>query len=116
MDIYAFGICALEMAVVDIQGNGETKKKCISREAVLQAVEGLKDDSQRVSVTWSDESGIPDESGLPGGTIMWEGQKGKTPQLPPPISRLYLIRFNYCLHGQMSLSYRGKQLWGIDKS
>ncbi|PIK42028.1 putative nuclear receptor-binding protein-like [Apostichopus japonicus] len=47
VDIYAFGICALEMAVVDIQGNGETKKKCISREAVLQAVEGLKDDSQR---------------------------------------------------------------------
>lgn len=48
VDIYAFGICALEMAVVDIQGNGESKKKCISREAVLQAVEGLKDVYQKV--------------------------------------------------------------------
>lgn len=47
VDIYAFGICALEMAVVDIQGNGESKKKCISREAVLQAVEGLKDVYQK---------------------------------------------------------------------
>ncbi|KAJ8032986.1 Nuclear receptor-binding protein [Holothuria leucospilota] len=47
VDIYAFGICALEMAVVDIQGNGDSKKKCISRDAVLQAVEGLKDDYQK---------------------------------------------------------------------
>ena len=48
-DIYAFGICALEMAVVEIQTNSDTKKN-ISRESIDKAISKLEILRQRVSI------------------------------------------------------------------
>ena len=46
-DIYAFGICALEMAVVEIQTNSDSKKN-ISRESIDKAIQKLEIPRQRV--------------------------------------------------------------------
>ncbi|XP_072022348.1 nuclear receptor-binding protein-like isoform X2 [Amphiura filiformis] len=45
-DIYAFGICALEMSVVEIQTNSDTKKN-ISRESIDKAIKQLEIPEQR---------------------------------------------------------------------
>ncbi|XP_022102298.1 nuclear receptor-binding protein-like [Acanthaster planci] len=45
VDIYAFGICSLEMAVVEIPTNGDNKH--ISREAINNAIGQLEDPLQR---------------------------------------------------------------------
>ncbi|XP_033645184.1 nuclear receptor-binding protein-like [Asterias rubens] len=45
VDIYAFGICALEMAVLEIQTNGDNKH--ISREAIEKSIDQLEDPLQR---------------------------------------------------------------------
>ncbi|XP_060923616.1 nuclear receptor-binding protein-like [Limanda limanda] len=45
VDIYSFGMCALEMALLEIQGNGESYN--VSQEAVNNAIRLLKDPLQR---------------------------------------------------------------------
>ncbi|XP_030232950.1 nuclear receptor-binding protein [Gadus morhua] len=44
VDIYSFGMCALEMAVLEIQGNGESY---VSPEAIVHAIQSLEDPLQR---------------------------------------------------------------------
>ncbi|ENN75486.1 hypothetical protein YQE_08035, partial [Dendroctonus ponderosae] len=46
LDIYAFGMCALEMAALEIIGNGESGKK-VTEENVKQTIDLLEDDSQK---------------------------------------------------------------------
>uniref|UniRef100_A0A4W3IM34 Nuclear receptor binding protein 1 n=1 Tax=Callorhinchus milii TaxID=7868 RepID=A0A4W3IM34_CALMI len=45
VDIYSFGMCALEMAVLEIQGNGESSY--VSQEAINNAIQLLEDTLQR---------------------------------------------------------------------
>ncbi|KAM3625685.1 uncharacterized protein V6R79_016042 [Siganus canaliculatus] len=45
VDIYSFGICALEMALLEIQGNGESTY--VSQEAINSAIQLLEDPMQR---------------------------------------------------------------------
>ncbi|KAM7406310.1 hypothetical protein PAMP_000695 [Pampus punctatissimus] len=45
VDIYSFGMCALEMALLEIQGNGESSY--ISEEAISSAIQLLEDPLQR---------------------------------------------------------------------
>ncbi|NWW93546.1 NRBP protein, partial [Rhynochetos jubatus] len=47
VDIYSFGMCALEMAVLEIQGNGESSY--VPQEAINSAIQLLEDPLQRVS-------------------------------------------------------------------
>uniref|UniRef100_A0A8C5EV76 Nuclear receptor-binding protein-like n=1 Tax=Gouania willdenowi TaxID=441366 RepID=A0A8C5EV76_GOUWI len=44
VDIYSFGVCALEMALLEIQGNGESY---VSQEAINNAIQLLEDPLQR---------------------------------------------------------------------
>uniref|UniRef100_A0A671V746 Nuclear receptor-binding protein n=1 Tax=Sparus aurata TaxID=8175 RepID=A0A671V746_SPAAU len=45
VDIYSFGMCALEMALLEIQGNGESSY--VSQEAINNAIQLLEDPLQR---------------------------------------------------------------------
>uniref|UniRef100_A0A8C9YDC3 Nuclear receptor-binding protein n=1 Tax=Sander lucioperca TaxID=283035 RepID=A0A8C9YDC3_SANLU len=45
VDIYSFGMCALEMALLEIQGNGESS--FVSQEAINNAIQLLEDPLQR---------------------------------------------------------------------
>ncbi|XP_069461567.1 nuclear receptor-binding protein isoform X3 [Ambystoma mexicanum] len=45
VDIYSFGVCALEMAVLEIQGNGDSS--IVSPEAINNAIQSLEDSLQR---------------------------------------------------------------------
>uniref|UniRef100_A0A8C9UXM3 Nuclear receptor-binding protein n=1 Tax=Scleropages formosus TaxID=113540 RepID=A0A8C9UXM3_SCLFO len=45
VDIYSFGMCALEMAVLEIQSNGESSY--VSQEAIISAIHSLEDPLQR---------------------------------------------------------------------
>ncbi|XP_052390926.1 nuclear receptor-binding protein isoform X1 [Carassius gibelio] len=45
VDIYSFGMCALEMAVLEIQSNGESSY--VSQEAINSAIQSLEDPLQR---------------------------------------------------------------------
>ncbi|KAF3826452.1 hypothetical protein GH733_008977 [Mirounga leonina] len=45
VDIYSFGMCALEMAVLEIQGNGESSY--VPQEAISSAIQLLEDPLQR---------------------------------------------------------------------
>uniref|UniRef100_A0A673NJZ3 Nuclear receptor-binding protein n=1 Tax=Sinocyclocheilus rhinocerous TaxID=307959 RepID=A0A673NJZ3_9TELE len=45
VDIYSFGMCALEMAVLEIQSNGESSY--VSQEAINNAIQSLEDPLQR---------------------------------------------------------------------
>ncbi|KAG2468542.1 nuclear receptor-binding protein [Polypterus senegalus] len=45
VDIYSFGMCALEMAVLEIQGNGESS--FVPPEAISNAIQSLEDPLQR---------------------------------------------------------------------
>uniref|UniRef100_A0A8C7Z764 Nuclear receptor-binding protein n=1 Tax=Oryzias sinensis TaxID=183150 RepID=A0A8C7Z764_9TELE len=47
VDIYSFGMCALEMAVLEIQSNGDSSY--VSQEAINSAIQSLEDPLQRVS-------------------------------------------------------------------
>ncbi|CAG05517.1 unnamed protein product, partial [Tetraodon nigroviridis] len=47
IDIFSFGICALEMAVLEIQANGDS---VVSKEAIVNAGHSLEDPLMRVSV------------------------------------------------------------------
>ncbi|CAH1122588.1 unnamed protein product [Ceutorhynchus assimilis] len=46
IDIYAFGMCALEMAALEIIGNGESGKK-VTEENIQQTIDLLEDERQR---------------------------------------------------------------------
>ncbi|KAG8227296.1 hypothetical protein J437_LFUL004845, partial [Ladona fulva] len=46
MDIYSFGICALEMAALEIQGNGDSGS-LVTEEHINRTIEALEDPSQR---------------------------------------------------------------------
>ncbi|XP_030895371.1 nuclear receptor-binding protein isoform X3 [Leptonychotes weddellii] len=50
VDIYSFGMCALEMAVLEIQGNGESSY--VPQEAISSAIQLLEDPLQRVRIFW----------------------------------------------------------------
>ncbi|KTF93477.1 hypothetical protein cypCar_00027351, partial [Cyprinus carpio] len=52
VDIYSFGMCALEMAVLEIQSNGESSY--VSQEAINSAIQSLEDPLQRVSIDFQD--------------------------------------------------------------
>lgn len=45
VDIYSFGMCALEMALLEIQGNGDTSY--VSQEAIINAIQLLEDPLQK---------------------------------------------------------------------
>uniref|UniRef100_A0A3Q2Q275 Nuclear receptor-binding protein n=1 Tax=Fundulus heteroclitus TaxID=8078 RepID=A0A3Q2Q275_FUNHE len=45
VDIYSFGMCALEMAVLEIQSNGDSSY--VSQEAISSAIQSLEDPLQR---------------------------------------------------------------------
>ncbi|XP_071454507.1 nuclear receptor-binding protein [Hetaerina americana] len=46
MDIYSFGICALEMAALEIQGNGDSGS-LVTEDHINRTIEALEDPSQR---------------------------------------------------------------------
>ncbi|XP_066155220.1 nuclear receptor-binding protein homolog isoform X1 [Euwallacea fornicatus] len=46
LDIYAFGMCALEMAALEIIGNGESGKK-VTEENIRQTIDLLEDERQK---------------------------------------------------------------------
>lgn len=46
MDIYSFGICALEMAALEIQGNGETGG-IVTDEHIEKTIDSLEDSKQK---------------------------------------------------------------------
>lgn len=46
VDIFSFGMCALEMAVLEIQANGDTR---VTEEAIARARHSLSDPNMRVS-------------------------------------------------------------------
>ncbi|XP_047437252.1 nuclear receptor-binding protein-like [Mugil cephalus] len=48
VDIYSFGMCALEMALLEIQGNGESSY--VSQEAINNGIQLLEDPLQRVLI------------------------------------------------------------------
>lgn len=45
-DIYSFGICALEMAALEIQGNGESGSP-VTDEMISKTIDSLEDDQQK---------------------------------------------------------------------
>jgi nuclear receptor-binding protein len=46
IDIFSFGICALEMAALEIQGNGDSGT-IVSEEDINRTIESLDDDQQK---------------------------------------------------------------------
>lgn len=46
LDIYSFGICALEMAALEIQGNGDSGIK-VTEENIIKTLESIEDQAQR---------------------------------------------------------------------
>ncbi|ESO04859.1 hypothetical protein HELRODRAFT_185521 [Helobdella robusta] len=46
VDIYSFGICALEMAALDMSGNGETTHS-MTDDAIVKAIESIEDVQQK---------------------------------------------------------------------
>lgn len=46
MDIFSFGICALEMAALEIQGNGDTAVR-VTDEHIVKTIEGLENAQQK---------------------------------------------------------------------
>ncbi|NXG39328.1 NRBP2 protein, partial [Dromaius novaehollandiae] len=49
VDIFSFGMCALEMAVLEIQTNGDTR---VSEEAIVRARHSLDDPNMREFILW----------------------------------------------------------------
>lgn len=46
IDIYSFGMCALEMAALEIQGNGDSGN-IVTEENIAKTIDSLEDDQQR---------------------------------------------------------------------
>jgi nuclear receptor-binding protein len=46
MDLFSFGMCALEMAALEIQGNGDTGSM-VTEENVMRTVESLEESQQK---------------------------------------------------------------------
>lgn len=46
VDIYSFGMCALEMAALEIQGNGDSGN-VVTEENITKTVESLEDEQQK---------------------------------------------------------------------
>lgn len=46
VDIYSFGMCALEMAALEIQGNGDSTS-CVTDEQIQKTIDSLEDSKQR---------------------------------------------------------------------
>lgn len=46
LDIYSFGMCALEMAALEIQGNGDTGN-LVTDENIHKTIESLDDNAQK---------------------------------------------------------------------
>ncbi|KAF2893694.1 hypothetical protein ILUMI_12478 [Ignelater luminosus] len=46
IDVYSFGVCALEMAALEIQGNGDSGN-VVTEENITKTVDSLEDDQQR---------------------------------------------------------------------
>lgn len=46
MDIYSFGMCALETAALEIQGNGDSGSH-VTEEHIIRTVESLEDPRQK---------------------------------------------------------------------
>lgn len=46
VDIYAFGMCALEMAALEIQGNGDSGT-LVTDEHIQRTIDSLEDDQQK---------------------------------------------------------------------
>lgn len=46
VDIYAFGMCALEMAALEIQGNGESGN-VVTEDNINKTIDSLEDDQQK---------------------------------------------------------------------
>lgn len=47
MDVYSFGLCALEMAAVDMQGDDDAGGKLVSEKQIQQTIASLEDSNQR---------------------------------------------------------------------
>ncbi|XP_064626904.1 nuclear receptor-binding protein-like [Lineus longissimus] len=47
VDMYSFGICALEMATLHILGNGDSGQKYVPKEAIMKALDSLDDKLQQ---------------------------------------------------------------------
>lgn len=45
-DIYSFGICALEMAALEIQGNGDSGN-VVTEENIARTIDSLEDEQQK---------------------------------------------------------------------
>lgn len=46
MDIYSFGMCALEMAALEIVGNGDSGNK-VTEENIKKTIDSLEDEHQK---------------------------------------------------------------------
>lgn len=46
IDIYSFGMCALEMAALEIVGNGDSGNK-VTEENIIKTIESLEDEQQK---------------------------------------------------------------------
>lgn len=46
MDIFSFGMCALEMAALEIQGNGDSGS-LVTEENITRTIESLEDPQQK---------------------------------------------------------------------
>lgn len=46
LDIYSFGMCALEMAALEIQGNGDSGN-LVTDENITKTIDSLEDESQK---------------------------------------------------------------------
>lgn len=46
LDIYSFGMCALEMAALEIQGNGDSGN-IVTKENIQKTIDSLEDEQQK---------------------------------------------------------------------
>lgn len=46
LDIYSFGMCALEMAALEILGNGDSGN-IVTKENIVKTIDGLEDEQQK---------------------------------------------------------------------
>lgn len=46
IDVYSFGVCALEMAALEIQGNGDSGN-CVNEENIQKTIDSLEDPQQK---------------------------------------------------------------------
>lgn len=46
LDVYSFGMCALEMAALEIQGNGDSGN-IVTKENIMKTIDTLEDEQQK---------------------------------------------------------------------